>query len=148
MLASPINVADRSLAALPTRDAVLPVIAILALAGGRPISALTAGLPKRFTASDRVQQFARQSSQQLIDEGAQAPALLLQRMGLCDKSVSAVDLTDGLRLTCTDDDVVHLRPSGNAPELRCYAESDSAVKAEFLVSNSISGLTKLINTGF
>jgi phosphomannomutase len=28
--------------------------------------------------------------------------------------------------------VVHLRPSGNAPELRCYTESDSSAAAERL----------------
>jgi phosphomannomutase len=32
---------------------------------------------------------------------------------------------------------VHLRPSGNAPEFRCYAESDSADAATVLVTRHL-----------
>ena len=35
-------------------------------------------------------------------------------------------VTDGLRITLTNGRIVHLRPSGNAPELRCYAEAEQA----------------------
>ncbi len=31
------------------------------------------------------------------------------------------DMTDGMRITLRDGCIVHLRASGNAPELRCYA---------------------------
>ena len=37
--------------------------------------------------------------------------------------VRTVDQTDGLRVEFDTGDIIHLRPSGNAPELRCYAES-------------------------
>jgi phosphomannomutase len=30
-----------------------------------------------------------------------------------------------------------LRPSGNAPELRCYAEADEVAKAELLVRSTL-----------
>ena len=33
------------------------------------------------------------------------------------------------RMTFANGDIVHLRPSGNAPELRCYAESESVERA-------------------
>ncbi|HVI73717.1 MAG TPA: hypothetical protein VM683_01920, partial [Anaeromyxobacteraceae bacterium] len=36
---------------------------------------------------------------------------------------------DGLRVTLAGGDIVHLRPSGNAPELRCYAEADTPARA-------------------
>jgi len=39
--------------------------------------------------------------------------------------VAGIDDTDGLRITFANGDVVHLRPSGNAPELRCYNEAGS-----------------------
>ena len=50
----------RVLKALPTRDAVLPMLALLCLARQRgvPLSQLAAKLPARFTASDRLQNFA------------------------------------------------------------------------------------------
>ena len=40
-------------------------------------------------------------------------------------SVSKIDQTDGLRITFESNEILHLRPSGNAPEFRCYNESDS-----------------------
>ena len=44
-----------------------------------------------------------------------------------------MDTTDGLRMTLADGRIVHLRPSGNAPELRCYAEADSVEVAQSCV---------------
>ncbi|MBL4637747.1 MAG: hypothetical protein JKY76_00125 [Proteobacteria bacterium] len=41
----------------------------------------------------------------------------------------SIDATDGIRITFENDDVVHLRPSGNAPELRCYTEAASEKRA-------------------
>ena len=43
--------------------------------------------------------------------------------------VSGLDQTDGLRMSFGSGEVVHLRPSGNAPELRCYTEADSDARA-------------------
>ena len=40
--------------------------------------------------------------------------------------VTSVDFTDGVRITFKEGGVVvHLRPSGNAPEFRVYTESDT-----------------------
>ena len=44
-------------------------------------------------------------------------------------TAEAMDQTDGLRITFAGHEVIHLRPSGNAPELRCYTEADSAPRA-------------------
>jgi phosphomannomutase len=38
--------------------------------------------------------------------------------------VEQIDLTDGIRMTTRTGAVIHLRRSGNAPELRCYSEAD------------------------
>jgi phosphomannomutase len=43
--------------------------------------------------------------------------------------VSSLDVVDGLRITFRSGEIVHLRPSGNAPELRCYTEADSEARA-------------------
>lgn len=42
---------------------------------------------------------------------------------------ASIDKTDGLRISFNNGDIIHLRPSGNAPELRCYTESDTAERA-------------------
>ena len=44
-------------------------------------------------------------------------------------TVKSVDATDGVRITFASEEVVHLRPSGNAPEFRCYTESDTDARA-------------------
>lgn len=54
---------------------------------------------------------------------------------LNEYSVRKTDSTDGVRLTLTSGDIIHLRPSGNAPELRCYTESSNASNAKALAVN-------------
>jgi len=38
---------------------------------------------------------------------------------------------------------VHLRPSGNAPELRCYAEADSQERAAALATECLARVRAL-----
>ena len=44
-------------------------------------------------------------------------------------AVASMDFTDGARMTFASGDVVHIRPSGNAPEFRVYTESSTADEA-------------------
>jgi len=122
-----------SLRALPTRDALLPMIALLCMARekGVALSALTAGLPARFTASDRLQNVPGEKSRQLLDDLAGSNDAILSLVPDCGQLLAS-DSTDGLRMTFASGDIVHMRPSGNAPELRCYTEADTEVRAEEL----------------
>jgi len=43
--------------------------------------------------------------------------------------VYSLDITDGLRVTFESGEVVHLRPSGNAPKFRCYTEAKTEPRA-------------------
>jgi len=94
-----------------------------------------------------LQQVAMNKSKMLIADARQQPDVLLRQLGFANKRVSSLNLTDGVRLICDDGDIIHLRPSGNAPELRCYAESNSVTKTESLVATALQGLTKLLNSG-
>ncbi|ATU98473.1 phosphomannomutase [Aeromonas salmonicida] len=143
LLGSDIDLNGQSLAALPTRDAVLPFLMLLAAAGKGPISPLVAALPARYTHSDRIQNFATARSQGILTEGIADPQVLLAKLGLIDCAVSLVDTTDGLRLTLNNGFIIHLRPSGNAPELRCYAEADKFEIARMLVSLILTNLINL-----
>lgn len=112
------------LPALMTRDCLLPVIAPLAdaHAQGRSIAALVAALPARFTAADRLQGIPTEASKALIARlsmDAKARAAFFDAGG----AEVATDTTDGLRVSFAGGCVVHLRPSGNAPECRCYTEA-------------------------
>jgi len=112
----------------------LPILALLAMAReqGVPLSRLAAALPPRFTASDRIKAFPTEQSRLLIQRLAASPAAILALLGdLCGEP-AGLDQTDGLRITFENGEIVHLRPSGNAPELRCYAEADSQDRAAAL----------------
>ncbi|MXV28898.1 phosphomannomutase [Aeromonas veronii] len=143
LLGSDICLEGKPLAALPTRDAVLPFLMLLALANKGGISALVNALPARYTHSDRIQNFATVRSQAVLAEGLRDPQNLLVKLGLNDAPVMSVDTTDGLRLTLTNGCVIHLRPSGNAPELRCYAEAESQDVAVELVEKALYKLVDL-----
>ena len=116
----------RRLAALPTRDALIVVLALLRLAAerGLPLSGLAGLLPPRFTASDRLKEFPAARARERI--GALAGGGIAAAEGVFGADfgrVRALDETDGLRIVFESGEIVHLRPSGNAPELRCYAET-------------------------
>ncbi|MFM2396801.1 MAG: hypothetical protein RLZZ144_51, partial [Pseudomonadota bacterium] len=134
LLGSEIVRNGRHLAALPTRDAVLPMLALLCLARERgcPVSQLAATLPARFSASDRLQNFATERSAALLAQLFSSPKSMAETLAPNAGALSHVDQTDGLRVTFENGDIVHLRPSGNAPELRCYAESATAQTAKIL----------------
>jgi phosphomannomutase len=146
LLGSDVERNGKRLLALPTRDAILPMLAVLAMAkeqGGK-ISALVAGLPERYTASDRLQSFPTDVSAALLKALQQEQAT--QVMAPNSGHVVSVDLTDGLRVTFSSGDIVHLRPSGNAPELRCYAESDTQTKAQSLCDQCLARVHALSKT--
>ena len=129
LTSTPVSAPCGSLSALPTRDAVVVVVSLLhrCAAEGRPLSALVADLPRRFTFSGRVRDLPRERSVPRIE------ALDLAELG----EVAHVDRTDGLRLTLGDDTIIHLRPSGNAPELRCYTEADDPDRARALAESML-----------
>jgi phosphomannomutase len=143
LLGSNLQVNGRPLKALPTRDAILPAIMLLAAARDDVISTLINTLPQRFTYSDRIQNFATEKSQAIISQGKNEPTILLTKMGFEKVDIKSVDETDGLRITLADELIVHLRPSGNAPELRCYAESDSYTQAHDCVVRSLKNIQEI-----
>jgi phosphomannomutase len=143
LLGSELQLDGKPLKALPTRDAILPAIMLLSAANKGLISTLVDALPKRYTHSDRIQNFATEKSQAMIAQGKQEPANLLARLGFKNVVINSVDDTDGLRMTLADERIIHLRPSGNAPELRCYAEADNYLEASECVTTSLNNIQML-----
>lgn len=136
------------LTALPTRDAVLPIIAVVSAARHQPIAEVLAGLPPRFTYSDRVADFPQANSAALIallsegEEDAQL-ARIARLFGEIAGFPRSIDTTDGYRMTFADGAIVHFRPSGNAPELRCYTEAETEAHAREL---NQAALTHVLDT--
>ncbi|MEN8180185.1 MAG: phosphomannomutase [Pseudomonadota bacterium] len=137
--ANEILVSGNTLSSLPTRDATIVPLCILMLAQQEQttISGLLKQLPKRFTASDRLKDFPSELSHSILnklitgdsrkDQDAIA-SLFSQIAG----QPASVDATDGVRITFDNNDIIHLRPSGNAPELRCYNEAETEERAQQL----------------
>jgi phosphomannomutase len=145
LLATPVAIDGRLLGALPTRDAVLPILATLvdARRQGVALSALMAQLPERYTFSERLQNYPTAQSQALIahlEEGSEAEILarLTAMFGGIAGEADGIDRTDGLRIHFAGGDIIHLRPSGNAPELRCYTESGSTERAASLNEDALA----------
>jgi len=137
LTASDITIDGRTLTALPTRDAVIVPLTTLLMASqiGTTISELLNTLPQRFTSSGRLKAFPTELSQSKLSalnsgsesqDIAAAEALFADAFG----DVTSIDSTDGIRITFASEEVAHLRPSGNAPELRCYNEAASEARAE------------------
>jgi len=144
LLGSDVTREDHVLVALPTRDAVLPALAVLAAARAAtvPVSAVLKSLPERYTASDRLQNYPVASSKQLIHDWS-TNALSLSDFFGAEYGVPAhLDHTDGLRITFDNQNVIHLRPSGNAPELRCYSEASTPAAAESMTRSVLARIDK------
>jgi phosphomannomutase len=125
-------------AALPTRDALLPILAVLQSArrDGMSLSTLAARWALPVCASDRLENFPVERSQALmthLSAGNDALRNFLSPLG----DIVSVNRTDGLRATLASGEIVHLRPSGNAPEMRCYTEAPTALRAQELMSQAL-----------
>lgn len=147
LLGSDVLLGGRRLTALPTRDAVLPMLSGLAAArvAGTTLSRLVGALPARIARSDR-----------LPDVPAERSAALLAR--LADPGFAAgyfaevgrldgLSRLDGLRFMFESGDVVHYRASGNAPELRCYVEAATEARAEALLAFGLGAAAREVQKG-
>ncbi|WCP79499.1 phosphomannomutase [Vibrio harveyi] len=143
LLGSDVSVNGKFLKALPTRDAVLPALMLLSLAKASSIKSLVSQLPQRFTHSDRIQNFPTEKSLEILEQGKKSPEELLLKLGFSDLKVENINTTDGLRFSLTNNIIIHLRPSGNAPELRCYAEAASFDTAKMLVNSILLRVQQL-----
>jgi phosphomannomutase len=131
------------LAPLPTRDCMLPIIAPLVAAqkAGKSLADLVAALPPCFTAADRVQEINRDKAKAFLDKlitDDEARTAFFTPFG----AIAATDLTDGLRVDFESGDVLHLRPSGNAPEFRIYAQAGTEAKAQDLVKAAYADVAR------
>lgn len=176
---SEIRRGGRSLRALPTRDALLPILSVLFCAAERRLSLgdLFDRLPKRFNRAGLLKRFPRQIGlkiiQQLSPFGNDIAEVRFQgeRVVLLDAwrtesacaesgrsaamqvretlahfftpalgfgGISRLDYTDGVRISFDNGDITHVRPSGNADELRIYAVAETPARAEDIVQAGIA----------
>ena len=124
----------------------MPMLALLGLSKetNRLVSQLTDSLPNRYTASDRLQDIPTDASQQLIASLINNSEATVEMLLPSAKRVLTIDQTDGLRVEFDKGDIVHLRPSGNAPELRCYTESNDHNQAVKICDACLNRIKKAL----
>lgn len=128
LLGSDLQRAGQTLRALPTRDAVLPILCVLLAAAGRSVTELFAQLPKRYSKAALLKNFPRPVSQAILAQFAAAERLAPFFSEF--SPITKLDRTDGIRIYFANGDVAHIRPSGNADELRIYAVADTQARAD------------------
>ena len=182
LLGSDITVNDESLKALPTRDAVLPILCVLYSAAekNQSLSELFSALPQWFGKAGLIDEFPQQASQKIVarfkpaderitsiefhndqlvirdvqdnvlDEWALSSPQAVQALEgkkLLERVFSEVrgfggivkiNTLDGIRCYFENDDIAHIRPSGNAPQLRIYAHARSQNRADEIVEMGLN----------
>jgi len=143
-----LKIGDNILKALPTRDAVLPLLSVIRLAvkSGKGVSGLIKMLPSRFTHADRKKDITVETGRAIISyltpkypggkEELKAIKKIIEEVFLRGDGfgkVRSIDYTDGVRILFDNGEISHLRPSGNAPEFRNYAIADSQDRAMEMV---------------
>lgn len=139
LMASKAYLGGTILDALPTRDSTLPILAVLHQARSRnmALSELVSSLALPVSLSGRLQNYPVEASSDLMAWLAQDPENPGVFLGV---DIQKTDETDGLRCKLASGEIVHLRPSGNAPEMRCYVEADSEGRASRLLEEMLQRL--------
>jgi phosphomannomutase len=153
LLGSDIRRGSKVLKALPTRDAVLPILSTLFAAQERDLSLgeLFARLPKRYGRAGLIKEFPRPTALKILERfsgsakpwaargstlGEELREFFTAQMGFGE--IARLDETDGLRIVFDNGDVAHFRPSGNADEFRVYAAANTQDRADAIASMSIA----------
>lgn len=139
LTASAFTVGDVALSALPTRDCFLPTLAVLAeaAANGTSLSGLAAGFRLPVAVADRLENFPLATSAALMAHlrtSADTLAAFVAPLG----TVAGTSDIDGLRVTLGGGEIIHFRPSGNAPEMRCYVEAKDEETAKALLARGLA----------
>ena len=145
LLGSDAAVAGRRLVALPTRDAVLPILAVLSAArqAGEGLAALAAGLGLRPALADRLAEVAPERAARLLAQLGEDEAAARQYFAELGP-VAAITTIDGPRTTLEGGDIIHYRASGNAPELRCYVEAATPERAAELLAWGLAAAARVV----
>jgi phosphomannomutase len=173
---SDITCDGKTLHALPTRDAILPLLGTLfaGFSQNLTVTDLFDRLPARFSRAALLRNFPRSVSVQIVKQFSPAspsvtdvifettsirpldvagqlvadvnPQSLWAIKSALEKyftpafgfaAVTQLNFTDGVRIYFANGDVAHVRPSGNADELRIYAVADTQARADAITAAGV-----------
>ncbi|MBB4103824.1 phosphomannomutase [Allorhizobium borbori] len=138
LTASPFTVNGKRLDPLPTRDCFLPILAPLYLSAAqkKSLSTIAKDFNLPVAAADRLENYPLEKSGALMAHLRETRANLESFVAPVG-AVAAVSDIDGLRISLADGSTIHFRPSGNAPEMRCYVEAASEAAANALLAKGL-----------
>lgn len=140
------TIAGNRLPALATRDAFLPIIVSLVAAAQseQSLSELFAKLPERYTQAGLIDNFPTDVSKTILQtfaEDSTDTRTKLQQFFSSELGfdrIQEINTLDGIRIFFENGDIVHIRPSGNAPQLRVYSVTGSQERADQIVALAIA----------
>lgn len=139
LLGSDILRDGRVLKKLATRDAFLPICCVLLAAQEKGLSLmeLFGRLPRRFSRAALLRNFPRATSLRILERLRSRPEKFFPPEGDFG-TIAGIDNTDGVRIRFSSGEIVHVRPSGNADELRIYAVADSQARADDIAAAGVA----------
>ncbi len=142
LLGSAVQVGGKTLAALPTRDAFLPIIGALKVAAdaGQKVSQMFAALPQRFTQAGLLDNFPSVVYRTMVDHYAADTPENRTALGTYFDGfgpIAKINILDGIRIYFENGDIAHMRLSSNSPQLRMYSVADTQERADQIVAQAI-----------
>ncbi len=176
-----------TLAPLPTRDAVLPILCTLFSAHEKRVTLieLFSKLPQRFSRAALLKEFPRVVALAIIDRFSPSDSAIGEASFTADDvvvrdkggvvmpaserraselqeirgelstyfsaeegfdGIAALNYIDGVRIAFRNGEIAHLRPSGNADELRIYAVAATQNRAEAIASSGVAEPNGILRT--
>jgi phosphomannomutase len=138
ILGSSLSMGGRVIESLMTRDSFLPVLVLLAEASRRGVtlSQLSKELPSRFSESGLLRPLEMEKATLILAKSRE----IVESLGV--GRILDLNVLDGMRYLLEGGKVVHLRPSGNAPEFRIYTEAASSLEAKELLKLAMSCIAR------
>ena len=168
-----------TLTPLPTRDAILPILAVLLAAKekGESVCQLFERLPKRYSKAALLKSFPAERGRKIVshysssdarvaelrvnpsgiesfdkqgfhlsapESGIPSAKPILQELStyfppaMGFGKIVRINYLDGLRIVFNNGDIIHIRPSGNADELRVYAVADTRERAGEMIQLAVA----------
>ena len=146
MLGGDIEIDGAILKALPTRDAFFPIAAALALAIKKnlKVSDLFGALLQRATQAGLINNFPPEISRAILERFALDTSETRGELagfftaGDGFSAITSLNSLDGVRIYFDNGEIAHMRPSGNAPQLRIYSVADTQERADEIVALAIA----------
>ncbi|QNQ41350.1 phosphomannomutase [Brucella intermedia] len=144
LLGNAVEKSGNALSALPTRDALLPILACLCTIKEmqKPLSEIKESYGFRIALSDRLQEVPQEKSAAFLSIITQKAARI--KLFPTDDNVKRLETIDGVKMFFASGNAIHYRASGNAPELRCYVEATDAEQAAKLLTMGLEIARKAI----